>query len=376
MVWLLDASDRPDVTAVPDYLGRLPAGSRVIRTCDDTLPDDWTSPDAIVISGSAAGANDDAGWIRAVSTGLGAALAHDVPILGVCFGHQLLAAVAAGPAAVRRADVPEIGWTSVRRSGSDPMLDVLPEAFACFVSHEDEVVGAPGIVRLAHSDGCDVQAFRVAGRRAWGVQFHLETHPLEAERILRWRAARHPEASLDVGACVGALQDTSGLADAMFTSFLGQAGIHMAPGVEAVEGPARDALREHLARLKHDLGKYVAFQQRWLGQDADPGARRAALESDLIHTRRGPDGSVDALTVWADARPALVGQATLGGAVVDLACDPDIARLDGAMRALAPLVDALRAGQATDHALARGSALALDVSETCRRLVERTRVGG
>lgn len=376
MVWLVDASDRPDVTAVPDYLGRLPAGSRVIRACDDTLPDDWTVPSAIVVSGSAAGANDDLDWIRALSAGLGEALSHGVAVLGVCFGHQLLAAVAAGPTAVRRADVPEIGWTTVLRSGDDPVLGVLPEAFACFVSHEDEVVALPGVQALARSAGCSVQAFRVAGRSAWGVQFHLETHPLEAARILRWRAERHPEAALDVGACIGALQDTSSLADALFTAFLAQAGIRMAPGIESVEGAPRAALREHLARLKHDLGKYVAFQQRWLGPDAGPESRRAALEADLLHTRRGPDGSVDALTVWADARPALVGQAELGGATIDLSHDPDIARLDGAMRAIAPLVEALRAGRATDVALARGSALALEVSETCRRLVERTRVGG
>ena len=76
------------------------------------------------------------------------------------------------------------------------------------------------------------------------------------------------------------------------------------------------AFAEHVARLKHDLGKYIAFRQNWLADEADEDALRQALVADLHHTRRGPAGSVDAQTVWREFRPPLLGEVALAGLVV------------------------------------------------------------
>lgn len=139
---------------------------------------------------------------------------------------------------------------------------------------------------------------------------------------------------------------------------------------------ARSALVAHVARLKHDLGKYVALRQRWLGAAAPLDERRAALADDLLSTRRGPEGTLDALSVWGEFRPALVGEAELpGGHRVDLTGDPDMDALDAGMVALADVVVALRAGDRSEDLVVRGSEASLVVSERCRALDKRLRAG-
>ncbi len=135
------------------------------------------------------------------------------------------------------------------------------------------------------------------------------------------------------------------------------------------EMPALDlaALLEHTRRLKHDLGKYVRFQGRWLAPDAGLDARREALAADLLHTRRGPDGSVDALEVWDDFREGLEG--------VD---HPALMRVREGMAALEPVVAALRAAEAVNAAvepsvIEAGERAAEDVADGVRQLARAVR---
>lgn len=75
-------------------------------------------------------------------------------------------------------------------------------------------------------------------------------------------------------------------------------------------------------RARHDLGKYVCFQVRWLPEDADDDALRGALKDDLLRTRRGPAGEESAAQVWAGFRAELLGVAgfsEIDGVVDELA---------------------------------------------------------
>jgi GMP synthase-like glutamine amidotransferase len=88
----------------------------------------------------------------------------DVPVLGLCFGGQMLARVLGGE--VFRSDVSEIGWLAVR--SNDPEL--VPEG-PWFQWHFDAFTLPPGATLIAESD-VGPQAF-VAGR-SLGLQFHPE----------------------------------------------------------------------------------------------------------------------------------------------------------------------------------------------------------
>jgi GMP synthase (glutamine-hydrolysing) len=174
--------------------------------------------DAVVVSGSRASANDEDLWVGDTIRWLSAAVADDVPVLGVCFGHQLLAAAVGGT--VLRRDAAEVGFLPVHVDRGDPLLEALPDPVVPFVSHGDEVVADGPFTVLGHSAACEVQALRVPGKRAWGTQFHLEYPPDEQERILRYRAETHPELGLDVEAELRRQRDTSPEGRALMARFL------------------------------------------------------------------------------------------------------------------------------------------------------------
>ena len=107
------------------------------------------------------------------------ALDNDVPVLGLCFGGQLLARVAGGKSF--RSDTPEIGWQSVR--SKDP--DLVSEG-PWFNWHFDSFTLPPGAELIADSDA-GPQAYVIG--RSLGLQFHPEVTP---EIMDSWvKAYRH-----------------------------------------------------------------------------------------------------------------------------------------------------------------------------------------
>ena len=116
-------------------------------------------------------------WLGTQKELLRRLMADGVPVLGVCLGAQLLAEAAGG--SVRPASVPEIGWHEVRledAAGDDALTAPLPPSFCGFQWHSYEAVPPAGSVALARSDRC-LQAFRLNGAPAWGMQFHAEVDP-------------------------------------------------------------------------------------------------------------------------------------------------------------------------------------------------------
>jgi GMP synthase-like glutamine amidotransferase len=113
-------------------------------------------------------------WLRAERQLVGELLGRGTPLLGVCFGSQLLAELAG--AQVRRAAEPEIGWHEAEltpEGAADPLLGFLPARFDSLQWHHYEWLLPPGAVALARTSRC-LQAFRLEGRPVWGVQFHPE----------------------------------------------------------------------------------------------------------------------------------------------------------------------------------------------------------
>ncbi|MDP9119150.1 MAG: type 1 glutamine amidotransferase [Actinomycetota bacterium] len=121
--------------------------------------------DLIVSLGSEFAAFDDSKpFVPREARLMGAAIEHDVPVLGLCFGGQMLARVLGGE--VFRGTESEIGWLPVR--SKDP--DLVPEG-PWFQWHFDSFTLPPGATSIAASD-VGLQAF-VAGR-SLGLQFHPE----------------------------------------------------------------------------------------------------------------------------------------------------------------------------------------------------------
>ena len=123
---------------------------------------------------------------------LRAALAARRPILGICLGAQLLAHAAGARVYPNRRtdasgvahDAREVGFGEVRLldQGKEKVLEGLPPSIAVLHWHGDTFDLPPGAVRLAESDLCANQAFRLR-QHAFGLQFHIET---DARLVRRW----------------------------------------------------------------------------------------------------------------------------------------------------------------------------------------------
>jgi GMP synthase (glutamine-hydrolysing) len=104
------------------------------------------------------------------------AVASGLPILGVCYGHQLLAH-ALGGRVDYHASGREIGTVGIERlpaAEQDALLAAVPQQFSAHASHQQSVLELPaGAVTLARSAHDPNHAVRYAPR-VWGLQFHPE----------------------------------------------------------------------------------------------------------------------------------------------------------------------------------------------------------
>lgn len=132
----------------------------------------------LVLGGAPSPRDDAAGpWFPRLRGLLASAVEDQVPTLGICLGHQMLAMACGGDAGPTRGEV-EVGLREVRvdraATADDPLFGELPESVPVVESHQDEVwEPPPGAVPLASTPGCRHQAYRI-GPCAWGVQFHPE----------------------------------------------------------------------------------------------------------------------------------------------------------------------------------------------------------
>jgi GMP synthase (glutamine-hydrolysing) len=113
-----------------------------------------------------------------------AILEAGVPVLGICYGHQLLAKMLGGR--VERGPG-EYGDTKVRLLEGDPLLEGLDREEVVWMSHGDYVASPPpGFKVLAVSERGYIAAMRSPDRPIYGVQFHPEvSHTAKGRLIFR-----------------------------------------------------------------------------------------------------------------------------------------------------------------------------------------------
>ena len=142
------------------------------------FPDTLEPYDGIFLSGSPHGAYEDVPFIHREHELIQAAAAQEVPMLGICFGSQILASALCGRDQVFRREFCEIGYKDLPLSNAatdDAIAGGLGDSVHMFVWHNDEVRGDHAdMTILAQSDLCPNQIWRWRDAEVWGIQGHPE----------------------------------------------------------------------------------------------------------------------------------------------------------------------------------------------------------
>lgn len=138
------------------------------------LPDPRSYDLAIVLGSDDSAYDDSVPWVAQEFDYVRRAIDSDVPVLGICFGAQMLARSLGSE--VRQADRPEVGWKTMTRADAAAWMPPGP----WLTWHRDTFDWPPGATPLAWTEEAP-QAF--SHGRHLGIQFHPEA---TADIIERW----------------------------------------------------------------------------------------------------------------------------------------------------------------------------------------------
>lgn len=176
LIGILQTGQAPDVLIeksgdYPDMFERLLAGYglafRSFRVVDGEFPADVQACDGWLITGSRHGAYEEHAWIPPLEAFIRDAYAAHVPLVGICFGHQIIAQAMGG-----RVEKFAGGWAA---GATD--YDFEGEKITLNAWHQDQVTQKPEAARVVGRNAFCENAALLYDDRAFTVQAHPEFEP-------------------------------------------------------------------------------------------------------------------------------------------------------------------------------------------------------
>ena len=165
----------------PDFFTRLLAGQgltfKTWRVLDMDFPPDIHAADGWLITGSRHGAYEDHPFIPPLEAFIRAAYAGHVPMVGICFGHQIIAQAMGG-----KVEQFAKGWSV---GATD--YDFEGETVTLNAWHRDQVTKAPEAAKVIGSSDFCANAALVYDDRVFSVQAHPEFRPAFVDGLMRTR---------------------------------------------------------------------------------------------------------------------------------------------------------------------------------------------
>lgn len=177
---------------------QVPIVSVNVAESEAPLPDP-TDYQGVMISGSWAMITDREPWSERTAVWLKEAFLKQVPILGICYGHQLLAHALGGVVGNLQVGR-EFGTFSVDptpEAKNDPLLAHVNDAFLAHLSHMQAVLKLPANTQVLASSKMDPHQILRYGLHALSVQFHPEFTPAIMQACLIGRLSPEMASELD-----------------------------------------------------------------------------------------------------------------------------------------------------------------------------------
>lgn len=163
----------------------------------------------IVISGSSLMLTDGISWLVSTAEWLRKQSAKNIPMLGICFGHQLLAYALGGKVADNPNGI-EVGTKRIEfneNAWNDLLLQDFYPYLSAQVSHVQSVIELPqNSVVLASSPKEPFHAFRI-GQNIWGLQFHPEFDAEIIRKIIISKAEKY-QGKIDADRLLSEVEET------------------------------------------------------------------------------------------------------------------------------------------------------------------------
>lgn len=124
-------------------------------------------------------------WLIPEKAFIGEAIEAGKTVIGVCLGAQLIADVLG--AKVYQGKHKEIGWFPIELTSAaknSALFDSLPDRSTVFHWHGDTFDLPEGAIQLAHSEGCEQQAF-LYNEHVLGLQYHLEVTKKSVNSLIK-----------------------------------------------------------------------------------------------------------------------------------------------------------------------------------------------
>lgn len=177
-----DVSEPHDEACIRASIGVHSEKLQIISAVKETLPVEIpNNVVGIIFSGSGEFfLGRDSGnytWLPQTFSFLKRAMHKNIPVLGLCFGHQIIL-MHEGAEIKQVEEYREVGThiiTTAEAAKDDPIFSQLPKQFKGMLGHKETPVNLPShITILASSERVQPQAIRIQGKDVWGTMFHPE----------------------------------------------------------------------------------------------------------------------------------------------------------------------------------------------------------
>lgn len=140
-------------------------------------------PEVVIISGSTSGIYEGEEWIEKLVEKTREYIEDGVPVLGLCFGHQVIAKALG--ADVVQMDEYEIGYRPVEITKDSELFEGINSVEYPFNTHQDKVIDMPEELEPIAETDMSNQGFEHSEKPVYGVQFHPELTPPIKEKAIR-----------------------------------------------------------------------------------------------------------------------------------------------------------------------------------------------